>query len=48
MPGDPQAVGDYLRGLQQRIVAAVEAAEGRACVRDAWQRRPGSRCRAAA
>ena len=32
MPGDPQAVGDYLRGLQQRIVAAVEAAEGRACV----------------
>ena len=29
----PQAVGDYLRGLQQRIVAAVEAADGGACVR---------------
>ena len=37
----PQAVGDYLRGLQQRIVAAVEAADGGACVRDAWQKAPG-------
>ena len=40
MPDDPQAVGDYLRGLQQRIVAAVEAADGQACVRDAWQKGP--------
>ena len=40
MRDDPQAVGDYLRGLQQRIVAAVEAADGRACVRDAWQKAP--------
>ena len=40
MPDDPQAVGDYLRGLQQRIVAAVEAADGQACVRDAWQKAP--------
>lgn len=41
MPDDPQAVGDYLRGLQQRIVAAVEAADGQACVRDGWQKAPG-------
>lgn len=40
MPDDPQAVGDYLRGLQQRIVAAVEAADGQVCVRDAWQKGP--------
>jgi len=41
MRDDPEAVGDYLRGLQQRIVAAVEAADGQACVRDAWQKAPG-------
>jgi len=41
MPDDPQAVGDYLRGLQQRIVAAVEAADGQGCVRDSWQKAPG-------
>ena len=40
MGDDPKAVGDYLRGLQQRIMAAVEAADGRACVRDAWQKAP--------
>jgi coproporphyrinogen III oxidase len=41
MGDDPQAVGEYLRGLQQRIMAAVEAADGQACVRDAWQKAPG-------
>ena len=41
MRDDPEAVGDYLRGLQQRIVAAVEAADSQACVRDAWQKAPG-------
>ncbi|VTU34885.1 Coproporphyrinogen-III oxidase, aerobic [Variovorax sp. PBS-H4] len=34
-------VGDYLRGLQQRIVAAVEAADGTPCLRDPWQKAPG-------
>ena len=39
-PSDPQAVGDYLRGLQQSIVAAVEAADGGTAVRDAWHKAP--------
>ena len=38
---DPGAVGDYLRGLQQRIVGAVEAADGGSCVRDPWEKAPG-------
>lgn len=41
MPDYRQAVGDYLRELQQRIMAAVEAADGQACVRDPWQKAPG-------
>ncbi|CAN7180269.1 oxygen-dependent coproporphyrinogen oxidase [Variovorax sp. LjRoot175] len=41
MREDPQAVGDYLRGLQQRIVAALEAADGGTCVRDEWKKEPG-------
>jgi coproporphyrinogen III oxidase len=41
MQQDPRAVGDYLRGLQQRIVTALEAADGSACVRDEWQKEPG-------
>ena len=41
MGEDPQAVGDYLRGLQQRIVAALEAADGGICVRDEWKKEPG-------
>jgi coproporphyrinogen III oxidase len=41
MRPDPEAVGDYLRGLQQHIVAAVEAADGGTCVRDAWRKAPG-------
>ena len=40
MRQDPQAVGDYLRDLQQRIVAALEAAVGGSCVRDAWKKEP--------
>ena len=38
---DPGAVGEYLRGLQQRIVGAVEAADGGTCARDAWEKAPG-------
>ena len=41
MDARPQDVGDYLRGLQQRIVAAVEAADGGMAVRDAWKKAPG-------
>ncbi|CAN7415176.1 oxygen-dependent coproporphyrinogen oxidase [Variovorax sp. LjRoot290] len=41
MREDPQAVGDYLLGLQQRIVAALEAADGGTCVRDEWKKEPG-------
>ncbi|KTT25950.1 oxygen-dependent coproporphyrinogen oxidase [Pseudacidovorax intermedius] len=37
----PQAVGDWLRGLQARIVEAVESADGGRAVRDAWQKSPG-------
>ena len=36
MQADPTAVGEYLRGLQQRIVGAVEAADGGVAVRDDW------------
>ena len=38
---NPAAVGDYLRKLQQDIVAAVEAADGGTCTRDAWQKESG-------
>jgi coproporphyrinogen III oxidase len=41
MQQDPSAVGDYLRGLQQRIVGALEAADGTACLRDEWHKEPG-------
>ncbi|MDM0112385.1 oxygen-dependent coproporphyrinogen oxidase [Variovorax sp. J22R133] len=41
MQANPAAVSDWLRGLQQRIVAAVEAADGATCVRDAWEKAPG-------
>jgi coproporphyrinogen III oxidase len=37
----PGQVADYLRGLQQRIVAAMEAADGGSFLRDAWQKDPG-------
>ncbi|MFZ5542310.1 MAG: oxygen-dependent coproporphyrinogen oxidase [Pseudomonadota bacterium] len=38
---DIQAVRDYLLGLQQGIVCALEAEEGRAFLTDAWQRPVG-------
>lgn len=41
MQARPEDVGRYLRGLQQRIIAAVEAADGGVAVRDAWQKAPG-------
>jgi len=37
----PQEVGDYLRGLQQRIVSAIESVDGSQCVRDEWHKAPG-------
>ncbi|WP_418319504.1 oxygen-dependent coproporphyrinogen oxidase [Piscinibacter sakaiensis] len=37
------AVREYLLGLQQGIVDAVEAAEGRPFLRDGWTRPPGGR-----
>jgi len=37
----PEEVGDYLRGLQQRIVSAIESADGSQCVRDEWRKAPG-------
>jgi len=37
----PEAVGVYLRGLQQRIVEAIEQADGSVALRDAWQKAPG-------
>ncbi|MFC5606507.1 oxygen-dependent coproporphyrinogen oxidase [Variovorax soli] len=39
-PDRTAAVAGYLRGLQQNIMAAVEAADGTACVRDAWTKAP--------
>jgi coproporphyrinogen III oxidase len=41
MQADPGSVGDYLRSLQQRIVDAVEAADGATAVRDVWAKPPG-------
>ncbi len=41
MQVDPAVVGDYLRGLQSNIIAAVEAADGGTAVRDAWEKAPG-------
>jgi len=37
----PALVGAWLRGLQQRIMDAVEAADGGTAVRDAWKKAPG-------
>jgi coproporphyrinogen III oxidase len=36
----PAEVAAYLRGLQQRIVSSIEAADGGACTSDAWQKAP--------
>ena len=38
MRTEPEAVADYLRGLQARIVDALEAADGAAALRDAWHK----------
>ena len=35
---DFSAVPLYLQGLQQRIVDSLEALDGKAFVRDAWQK----------
>jgi len=41
MPGvTTESVGAWLRDLQQRIVGAVEQADGGTMVRDAWQKAP--------
>jgi coproporphyrinogen III oxidase len=40
---DTTAVRDYLLGLQGRIVAALEAADGLPFRRDAWTREPGGK-----
>jgi len=37
------AVRDYLLGLQERIVAALEGEGGDLFIRDAWQREPGGK-----
>ena len=41
MNTDFAAVRTYLLGLQDRIVAAIEAADGGTFLTDAWQREPG-------
>ncbi|MDH6165034.1 coproporphyrinogen III oxidase [Variovorax boronicumulans] len=38
---NPAAVGSYLRGLQQSIIAAVEKADGGTGLHDAWHKAPG-------
>ena len=38
-----QAVRDYLLGLQDRIVAGMETADGQRFITDAWQREPGGK-----
>jgi coproporphyrinogen III oxidase len=40
---DTSAVRQYLLGLQQRIVEALQVADGQPFIRDAWQREPGGR-----
>ena len=40
---DTQDVRTYLLGLQDRIISALEAADGQPFVRDAWTRAPGER-----
>jgi coproporphyrinogen III oxidase len=41
MQARPDDVSNYLRGLQQRIIAAIEAADGGVAVGDTWQKTPG-------
>jgi coproporphyrinogen III oxidase len=42
-PIDTQAVRQYLLGLQDRIISALEAEDGHAFVSDGWTREPGGR-----
>lgn len=39
----PQAIREYLLGLQQRIVGALEQLDGGSFIRDGWTRAPGER-----
>ena len=43
MSTDTRAVRAYLLGLQDRIVAAIEAEDGQSFITDAWQRDPGGK-----
>ena len=38
---NPEAVADYLRGLQERITNAVAAIDGTPFLRDPWEKAPG-------
>ena len=40
IPGNTDAVRDYLLGLQDRIISTFEAADGKPFIRDAWVRGP--------
>jgi coproporphyrinogen III oxidase len=40
---DTAAVGDYLRGLQARIIEALQAEDGAPFRRDSWTREPGDK-----
>ncbi|MCU0969504.1 MAG: coproporphyrinogen III oxidase, partial [Rubrivivax sp.] len=42
-PPDTTAVRHYLLGLQERIVSALQAEDGKTFVRDGWTREPGGR-----
>ena len=43
MSANTRAVRDYLLGLQERIIDAVQAEDGGTFITDAWQREPGGR-----
>jgi coproporphyrinogen III oxidase len=43
VPSSAERVRSYLLDLQQRIVAAAEAEDGKPFLRDAWTREPGGR-----
>ena len=40
---DTAAVGEYLRGLQARIIETLQAEDGAPFLRDAWTREPGDK-----
>ena len=43
MSANTRAVREYLLGLQERIIDAVQAEDGGTFITDAWQREPGGR-----